>query len=140
MDRERKNKGYENRQYVRLDADYMLRHAPYKLTEDQDDKAIKGVVKDYSTNGVLFGSEVQYNLGDLLKLEIAIPGWNRLKNKFYAEDQLLGSESVVVLALVMRVECLKPDQMFDIGVWFVGIDEGDRWTLMKQIKERLKKR
>jgi len=81
---------------------------------------------------------MKYNLQELLKIEITIPGWERYKNEFYKDDKISRFEPVVILASVVRVEVVRPDDLYEIGVQFVGIDEGDRWALMKQINNQLK--
>lgn len=100
---------------------------------------VEGILKNYSGGGVLFESTIRYDIGDLLKLEIALPGWERFKNEFYKEDRLSRSDPVVVLASVVRVECMGPPSLFDVGVCFVGIDEDDRWAVIKQIDAQLQK-
>lgn len=135
MELERKD--YENRQYVRLNADFLIQHTLYRGTNDCD--LVRGALKNYSSGGLLFESEVQYKIGELIKLEMTVPGWEYYKNQFYNKDRLSQTEPIMILALVMRVECLKPDQLYDIGVWFIGVDEGDRWALSKQIEDKIKK-
>lgn len=121
---------------MRLQSRHILYHERYDLRGHKDQKAVEGVLKNYSPGGVLFESKIPYRIGDLLKLDMAIPGWERFKNEFYKEDKLSRSEPIVVLALVVRVECILPDQLYENGVCFVGIDEGDRWALIKQIKDK----
>jgi hypothetical protein len=118
----------------------MLRHERYVFQASEEEAIFEeGRVKNYSPGGALFESKTPYSLGDILKLEITIPGWQRYKNEFYREDRTSRPEPVVILACVLRVEVLVPDQLYEIGVQFVGIDEGDRWALVKQIKTQLKR-
>ncbi len=98
----------------------------------------EGTIKNYSLGGALFESKVKYNVGDIVKLGISIRGWERYKNEFYRKDKTFRSEPVIVLARVVRIQTMA-GQVYDIAVEFVGIDEGDRWTLMKQIKAQLEK-
>lgn len=130
----------ERRRYVRLERQHLLRYEKYafQLTEGQE-VFEEGMLKNYSLGGALFESRIKYQIGDILKLEITIPGWQRYKNEFYREDRTSRVEPIVVLTYVVRVEAMIPNEIYDIGVQFVGIDEGDRWTLMKQINAQLNK-
>ena len=128
----------ERRRYVRLERQHMVRHEKYvfQLVEEQETFE-EGILKNYSQDGALFETGTKYRMGDIVKLAITIPGWERYKKEFYKEDKTSRTEPVVVLACVVRVEALVPDRIFDIGVQFVSIDEGDRWSLMRQIKAQL---
>ncbi len=129
----------ERRKYVRLGQQHMLRHEKYVFQASEKQEAVdEGVLKNYSTSGALFESRTKYDIDDILKLEITIPGWEIFKNEFYREDKNVRREPIVVLASVVRVEAVRPNELYDIGVEFVGIDEGDRWALTKQIKKQLR--
>lgn len=113
----------------------MLRHEKYNFRMVEEREAFEeGMLKNYSQNGALFEVGTKYRIGDIVKLAITIPGWERYKNEFYKEDRTSRAEPVVVLACVIRVEALILNEIYDIGVQFVSIDEGDRWSLVKQIK------
>jgi len=127
------NNPQERRKYIRVCSGNMLTHEKYTLKEHDELRAVEGILKDYSAGGVLFESKDKYNVGDLLKLEISIPGWEQFKNEFYKEGRPTLSEPVVVLAVVVRLENVIVDQLYDVGVCFVSIDEGHRWALIKQI-------
>ncbi|MBI5150187.1 MAG: PilZ domain-containing protein [Candidatus Omnitrophica bacterium] len=128
----------ERRHYVRLDRQHMLRHERYDFQMVEEREAFEeGMLKNYSQNGALFEVRTKYHVGDIVKLAITIPGWERYKNEFYKEDKTSRVEPVVVLACVIRVEALILNEIYDIGVQFVSIDEGDRWSLMRQIKAQL---
>ncbi len=138
----------ERRRYVRLEQHHMLRHEKYVLDMTGEQQMLQeGMIKNYSLGGTLFESKVKYNVGDILKLAISIQGWERYKNEFYKHDKTSRRKPVIVLARVVRVETVVPpsrepmaDSVHDIAVEFVGIDEGDRWTLMKHIKVQLEKK
>ena len=129
----------ERRHYIRLGQQHMLRYERYVFQAPEEEEIFEeGRVKNYSLGGALFESKTEYHIGDILKMEITIPGWEKYKNEFYREDKISRLEPVTILASVIRVEVLIPDQLYEIGVQFVGIDEGDRWALMKQIKTQLR--
>lgn len=131
----------ERRRYVRLEQQHMLRHEKYVFgMTGSGEMPEEGTIKNYSLGGALFESKVKYNVGDTLKLAISIRGWERYKNEFYKDDKTSRREPVIVLARVVRVQTVIPESVHDIAVEFVGIDEGDRWTLLKHIKAQLEKK
>lgn len=129
----------EKRKYIRIRAQHMLMHEKYILNPLDDEELVEGLLGNYSAGGVLFESKTKYNIGDLLKLEISIPGWEQFKNEFYKEDAITPSRPIIVLAKIIHVENIVVDELYDIGVCFVGIDENHRWALMKQIDAESKK-
>lgn len=131
----------ERRRYVRLEQQHILRHEKYVFgTTGNGEMLEEGMIKNYSLGGALFEAKVKYNVGDTLRLAIAIRGWERYKNEFYKDDKTSRREPVIVLARVVRVQTVISDSVHDIAVEFVGIDEGDRWTLLKHIKAQLEKK
>lgn len=144
----------ERRRYVRLEQQHMLRHEKYVFgATGSGEMPEEGMVKNYSLGGALFEAKVKYNVGDTLKLAISIRGWERYKNEFYKDDKASRREPVIVLARVVRVQTVIPprgqrlpagrepmaESVHDIAVEFIGLDEGDRWTLLKHIKAQLEK-
>ena len=138
----------ERRRYVRLEQQHMLRHEKYvfgmtgsgEMLPRGSPREEEGTIKNYSLGGALFEAKVKYNVGDTLKLAISIRGWERYKNEFYKDDKTSRREPVIVLARVVRVQTIISDSVHDIAVEFVGLDEGDRWTLLKHIKAQLEKK
>jgi len=126
----------------------MLRHEKYIFGKTGSGEMLpvgplrgeEGRIKNYSLGGALFEAKVKYNVGDILKLAISIRGWERYKNEFYKDDKTSRREPVIVLARVVRVQTTGDENVHDIAVEFVGLDEGDRWTLLKHIKAQLEKK
>jgi len=119
----------------------MLRHEKYVLDLVGEHQILnEGMIKNYSLGGALFESKVKYNTGEVLRLAISIKGWERYKNEFYKDDKASRTEPVIVLAKVVRTQTVIADQVYDTAVEFIGIDEGDRWSLMKHIKAQLEKK
>lgn len=130
---------HEQRRYVRLEQSHMLRHEKYVLDMTGEQETLQeGMIKNYSQGGALFEAKVKYNVGDVLKLAISIRGWERYKNEFYKDDKTSRREPVIVLARVVRVQTMA-EGVHDIAVEFIGLDEGDSWTLLKHIKAQLEK-
>ena len=132
---------HERRRYVRLEQSHMLRHEKYVLDmADEHEILQEGMIKNYSLGGALFESKAQYNVGDILRLAISLRGWERYKNEFYKQDKTSRSQPIIVLARVVRVQTVLSGNVYDIAVEFIGLDEGDRWSLMKHIKAQLEKK
>ena len=91
--------------------------------------------KDISAGGLLFECKRKYDIGNLLKLEIVIPGWEKFKSEFYKPDESSRSKPLIALASVVRVEMVKPG-LYDIGVSFAGIDEGHQSALLQYIQRQ----
>ena len=131
---------HERRRYLRLDQSHLLRHEKYVLDMTSElEMRQEGMIKNYSQGGALFEKKVKYNVGDVLKLAISIRGWERYKNEFYKDDKTSRGEPVIVLARVVRAQTVA-EGVHDIAVEFIGLDEGDHWSLMKHIKAQLEKK
>ena len=131
---------HERRRYLRLDQSHLLRHEKYVLDMTSElEMRQEGMIKNYSQGGALFEAKVKYNVGDVLKLAISIRGWERYKNEFYKDDKTSRGEPVIVLARVVRAQTVA-EGVHDIAVEFIGLDEGDHWSLMKHIKAQLEKK
>ena len=133
---ENQNEMSEHRKYVRIPRQYIIRCAPFTakdLLSPVQDNITEGVLKNISCGGVLFESKVKYDVGSLLRIELALPGWEKFKTEFFREDRMPHSDPLTVLAHVVRLEVLE-DGLFDIGACFSAIDEGDKWALFKYIQ------
>lgn len=127
----------ERRQFIRLRLRKPLKHMRFSLIGFDIQQAVLAETKDFSAGGVLFESKVPYVIGDIVRMEIEIPGWEKYKTEFYKSDHPSKSDPVVVLAKVVRVEILSANH-FDIGVSFVGIDDGHQMALVKYIQQHNK--
>ncbi len=127
----------ERRKYIRLANKNILHHQRFSLHSMPLDDKFHAVLKNVSAGGCLFESKHRYELGDMLKLEIDLKGWEKFKSEFYRVENASRVHPVVVLASVMRVEMIKPSSLYDIGVCFVGIDEGHRWAVIKYIQNQI---
>ncbi len=125
----------EKRKYLRLDTEDILLWRKFtsdELIKGKSDLDIITVTKNTSAGGVLFESDTKFELGELLKIEISMPGWEKFKAEFYKIDEPSHRSPLIVLAHVVRVEVIS-DGKFDVGVCFSAIDEGHEWALMKYI-------
>jgi hypothetical protein len=130
----------ERRKYVRIPSQNILYFKKFSardlMVDERIERKIEAITKNLSVGGVLFDSDIKYNLGTLLKIELNLPGWEKFKNEFYRYDKTSQTEPLIVLAHVVRLEVLIPDKCYEIGVCFSAIDTGHKWALMKYIKAK----
>jgi len=123
----------DRRKFIRVKNINTLKHVKFHLGGSVND-ALQSLSKDLSAGGILFETSVLYAIGDILRLEINVPGWEKFKPEFY-KPGLTKSEPLIVLVKVMRVERVGIGQ-YDIGCMFVGIDDGHQMALAKYIKQQ----
>lgn len=126
----------EHRKYVRIPRRYIVHCSPFTakdLLSPGRDNITEGLLKNISCGGILFESKAKYDVGMLLRIELALPGWEKFKTEFFREDSYPLFNPLTVLANVVRLEVLE-DGLFDIGACFSAVDEGDKWTLFKYIQ------
>jgi len=133
-----KNGFAERRKYFRLDARYVLKCEEFTakdlFRENGMKNAVEAVSKNISLGGVLVEVKKPFKLGDILRMEIDIPGWEKFKAEFYKDDVTIAKKPLVVLGKVVRTENLGKN--FELGICFVAIDEGHKWALLKYLKKR----
>jgi len=127
----------ERRKYVRLTSQNVVKCEVYRITNGEDAEKQESTSKNISAGGLLFETKKQYDIGEVLKLEINLPGWQKFKPEFFKPDQLSGEKPLVALANVVRVESVS-DGTYDVGVCLAGIDEGHQMAINKYIDQRLR--
>lgn len=124
----------EKRSYVRVPKRNALRFREFNFT-DEPPRYFDAHYKDISGGGILFESPHPFRVGSILKIEIKLPGWDRYLTGFYRQGSTTVTEPFVALAEVVRAETVTQDERYDIGVVFVGIDEGHREALMRLVAD-----
>lgn len=127
----------DRRRFVRMTVGNIIdcqRFSAENFSNDGADDHLKAVIKNISTDGILFESTAKFEIGELLQLTIDIPGWEKFKSEFYKNEVVSSDGLLVVLANVVRIEVLEPEEKYDIGVCVSAIDEGHKWALLKYIK------
>ncbi|NLO92307.1 MAG: PilZ domain-containing protein [Elusimicrobia bacterium] len=125
--------GQERRKYTRVSVERLLKCEKYSIPRLPEQERQQLTTKNLSGGGLLFVSKQQLKLGDLLRLEIDLSGWEKYKPEFYKPEATASSKPLVILASVTRIEALN-DGTFEIGVAFSGMDEGHRVALVKFLK------
>ena len=133
-----KDSGKERRKFSRIDKNFRLE---YKLMDLSKAESIfvKSKVKNISANGLLLESEKQYDIGDLIQLKVYIMGIEKEKTGFFKYDQTAISEPMTILARVVRIEEIKKNKLYDIGVEFKNIYEDDSDALVTYINKNILK-
>ncbi len=141
MNRQQAEHG-EQRKYVRIDRRYIIKCSPFSAKDFLSPSSAditEGLLKNISCGGALFESGAKYDVGTLLRIELALPGWEQFKVEFLKDDKTTYSAPLTVLAHVVRLEVLIQNELYDIGACFSAIDEGDKWALFKYIQKYSKK-
>jgi len=132
----------ERRKYKRIEKECIVNFGEFSasgLGIAGADAKIESITKDLSAGGILFASKRSYEIGSILKFELAIPGWEKFKAEFIKPDSVTRSKPLVAVVSVVRVEVIKPGSLYEIGGCFVGIDDGHQWALVKYVGAELKK-
>jgi c-di-GMP-binding flagellar brake protein YcgR len=118
----------ERRKFIRIPAKYSLTVKRMTMSSRSMEEDIAMALKNLSTSGALFETPKLFQIGDVLLLKMSIPGWEKYKTDFIRPGQLSRSEPLTALATVVRVEFIKSGH-HEVGVCFVGIDEGHQRAL-----------
>jgi PilZ domain len=122
----------ENRLYVRIKQNAILTCEKYVFPPGTD-TTLQASAKNVSSGGLLFESPVVYAIGDTLRIELSLPGWEKCKVEFYKGGDSY-SKPLLALASVVRVEALENGR-FEIGAKFCALDAGDQMALDKYLNE-----
>jgi len=126
----------EKRKFSRIDQDVMVSCEKYSIPRSGEAACEGATTRNISPGGVLFISPVSYEVGDVLRLELKIPGWENYKAEFYKPDRLSESQPFIVICNVVRSSPQGKD--FEIGVEFTGLDDGHQLALRKYLGRRKK--
>jgi hypothetical protein len=122
----------ERRRYFRLPRSSLVTHKVMEFSVDPSAPEA-GRIRDLSVSGVRFESETKYVPGNLLKLELDLPGWEREKIDFFRSDPGEALKPLVVLA---EVRWVKPvSDRYEVGAHFVNIDEWHGKALLKYLEK-----
>ncbi|MDD3089949.1 MAG: PilZ domain-containing protein [Candidatus Omnitrophica bacterium] len=87
--------GNERRKYTRIDSGYLVSCEKYTIPRSAGAGSSRGKTRNLSGGGILLEVEGEYKVGDVLRLEIAIPGWEKFKAEFYKPGQAASSKPFV---------------------------------------------
>ncbi|HOX23037.1 MAG TPA: PilZ domain-containing protein [Elusimicrobiales bacterium] len=123
----------ERRKYTRVPLQRLLKCEKYAIPRPDESERQELKTKNVSGSGLLFLSKQKFQVGDLLRLELDLAGWEKYKSEFYKPDLTASGKPLVVLANVARVVAQK-DGGYEIGVLFSGLDDGHKMALVKFLR------
>ncbi len=122
------HKHIEKRKYVRLPKKYLM-HCTNVFPTDDEAFKIAGEVKNISGGGVIFSSRKNYAAGEVLELELDIPGWQKYSQDADVSTDDSKNKPLVARGVVTRTAKAGTD-LYDIAVELLDMDRKDRWALM----------
>ncbi|MDD4003942.1 MAG: PilZ domain-containing protein [Elusimicrobiaceae bacterium] len=124
----------EKRQFKRVESRYILNCR--KIEENTC--GVDAITKDISAAGILFEAPSAYEPGDILHIEMTLPGWELFRGGKAAEDEGLPEDVHSVLATVVRA--LKhSDGFYEVAVCFNELDDTDKRLLADYFSDRYAK-
>jgi len=130
----------DRRKFIRVSKENIVYVSECDVREElnlqEQSEKIKCQTKDLSAGGLLFESSKLFEIGKILKLEIILPHWEKYKETLFKNQFAYPTKPFLVLGRVVRVEVLN-DNLFDIGISFVGIEETWRNILSEYIRNHL---
>lgn len=125
----------ERRKYVRVLTNDIIKCERYEVPPPEKREKQEALMKNISAGGILFESREKFDIWDVLKLEINLPGWEKCRPVFQDKGVPYGSKPLVSLASVVRVEFIDKN-LFDIGVYFKNMDDETWLTLLNYVDKR----
>ena len=121
----------ERRKHIRVDVSDIVRCVDF--SEDNAGNPAEAKTRNISAGGILLESPRQYPVGETIKLEVGLSGWEDIRISLL--DFLLGPrrKTLVVIGTVVRVECIS-DNIFFIGIAFTEMKKKKQKALEKYIK------
>lgn len=124
----------ENRKFARIPGRHLVKCEKFVLEQCGWSPKISNVTKNISAEGVLFETDQPYDVGDVVRLELNLPGWTEHINRLGFDSQLPQTDTQVLVGTVLRVEAVD-GKHYDVGVCFTEMSKNDRWALMSYLYE-----
>ncbi len=124
----------ERRKFLRLSHKYALRHSRYAPHDPENSVSVSETL-NIGGGGLLFVSSTKYDVCDLLKLEIHIPGWEKFIPNVSQKDVVKEGGPFLAKAIVTRVDSTGPGA-YRVAAGFVDLDRQEIWALMFAINKK----
>jgi hypothetical protein len=122
---------FENkRRFKRLISKYALKCSRHSIRNEQE--GIYVICNDISANGIMFTSVVAFEVGELLRLSLKLPGWNEFLKKFYKKITNPQTDTYTTPATVVRVTDIG-DNVYQIAAHFNKTTPARQKALMEYI-------
>ena len=89
-------------------------------------------LKDISLTGLSFHSLHSYPVGTILALELSLAGWEQVRTEVCPGEK---HEKLALAGEVVRMEAVRQGG-WEVGIYFVSIDEWDRLALYEYLKRK----
>ncbi|EKD27657.1 MAG: hypothetical protein ACD_79C00644G0003 [uncultured bacterium] len=130
----------EKRAGHRIDIPFSVFHSPFFLNAKKQPEMVESQILNVSSVGVLFKSNIVYNVDIILRIEILLGNWDLFKVGFSSSKQIYQGQPFVALAKVVRIEKNdNSDNYFMIAASFISVDEGHQFAVEKFINKLIKK-
>ena len=126
----------DNRKYARVTARNLVKCEKFLLKECDWAPKTTNVTKNISAEGLLFETDQAYQLGDVVRLELNLPGWTKHVQELGFGSELPKADLQQLVGTVVRVELLSGSR-YDVGVCFAEMAKNDRWALMSYIYDNV---
>lgn len=126
--------GPDRRKYVRLNEEDLLVCEPIsvEMIEPHTCDKFYAFTKNISEGGVLFESDTFFEIGTMLKLQIDIPGWDKIEAELNPAPRVHDQKAFVVLGKVVREADISAHR-FEVGVAFMAADATQKKVLQKYV-------
>jgi len=129
----------ERREHVRIEMSDIVKCFKTSLPGDTNTGTDTAKSKNVSAGGILIESSVKYSVGDVLRLEISLPGWADFKGgvlSLFKKKSNEDGEALQVVGRVVRVETVS-DSIFFVGICYTDIAKADQKAVEKYIHKML---
>jgi len=123
----------ERRKYARVPQENVVVCEPFTDQPVRGESGEQAIMSNMSAGGLLIKTEKGYGIGDVLHIEMTLPGWER----FSSTSAVAVSVPLDLRGKVVRIEELS-DGMYEVGVRITGMDECRRIALERFIYDQVK--
>ena len=126
----------DNRKFARVPAINLVKCEKFSPEQCLWTPKTANVTKNISAEGVLFEADHTYQVGDVVRLELNLPGWTGHIRELGFASELPEGDTQRLVGTVTRVEMLNGGR-YEVGVCFAEMAKNDRWALMSYIYDNL---
>ena len=120
------------RRYARLQTSYVSGCVKTRTGSLEDTERNLAETAQSRSGGFVFESDKLFNVGDILRIELRISGWDKFLLAQPRAGKPEGGDRLNVLGKVVLSE-MGIDSGYDIGVCFINLDNGRRELLLRHL-------
>jgi|GEM_PF-7034590 len=119
------------RRYARLKASYVANCAKMRADSLPAGERRLAEAAETRTGGFIFETGKAFSVGDIVRLDLSIPGWGDFLQRLRLKAGHEG-DRISVIGKIVLVELLTEDR-YEAGVCFANIDSGRRELLLRHL-------